>query len=485
MSESSLKNKAVKGTCWSGIDNVVQYGVKFLIGIVLARLLSPDDYGLIGIVAIFTAICETVIDGGFYTSLIRKKDATDNDYNTVFFINLFTAVILYSVLFAVSPWIAEFFGREELVWLTRVSSMSIIVGSFSLVQRARLTKRIDFKTQTKVTLIASVISGVIGINMAWVGFGVWALVAQSIIGRVLHTLLLTFYNRWLPRLSFSAASFNELFGFGWKMLASALLDTVWGQMNQVVVSTFYNPATLGQFTRSSQFAQLFSSNMTNVVQRVTYPVLSNIQDDKSRMVSAYRRIIRTSMFVSSVGMFFLAATAEPLLYCLIGPQWHEAAVYLPLICISGSTYPLQAVNLNMLQVIGRSDLFLSLEVVKKVIAIAPLAVGALVGILPMLYVGIVVAVISFFLNSHYSGRLIGYSSLMQVRDVAPSYGVALLTAASVYFLKYLSMSYWIILPCQMAVGLLVFIGICRMTKITEYQELKLMVMPIMKNNKTN
>jgi len=479
----TLKDKTVKGTFWSGIDNVVQYGVKFLIGIVLARLLSPDDYGLIGIVAIFTAICETVIDGGFYTSLIRKKDASDDDYNTVFFINLFAAVILYGVLFAASPWIAGFFLREELVWLTRVSSLSIIIGSFSLVQRARLTKRIDFKTQTKVTLVASVISGIIGISMAWVGFGVWALVAQSVFGRVMHTLLLTFYNRWLPRLRFSAASFYELFGYGWKMLASALLDTIWGQMSQVVVSKFYNPATLGQFTRSSQFAQLFSNNMTNVIQRVTYPVLSNIQDDKPRMVSAYRRIIRTSMFVSAVGMFFLGATAEPLLYCLIGPQWYEAALYLPLICISGSTYPLQAVNLNMLEVLGRSDLFLGLEVVKKTVAIAPLAIGALVGILPMLYVNILVAVISFFLNSHYSGRLIGYSSWMQVKDVAPSYGVALLTAASVYFLKYLSLSYWIILPCQMAVGLLVFIGICRMTKITEYQELKLMVMLIVKKNK--
>ena len=478
MLEGSLKDRTVKGTLWSGIDNVSQFGIKFVIGIILARLLSPDDYGLIGIIAIFTAVCETLIDGGFCSALIRKKNATDNDYNTMFIVNLSAAIFFYGILFVAAPWIAVFFERGELTWLIRIASLGLIIGAISLVQRVRLVKRIDFKSQTKVTLGASVTSGIVGITMALMDFGVWALVAQTIIGQTLRTLLLAYYNRWLPRFCFSLSSFHELFGFGWKMLASTLIDTVWNQLNQVVVGKFYSPATLGQYTRSCQFSSLFSSNLTSVVQRVTYPVLSNIQDDRTRLVSAYRRIIRINIFVSAVGMFFLGAIAVPLLYCLIGPKWQEAALYLPLICISGSTYPLHAINLNMLQVLGRSDLFLGLEVVKKVIAIAPLAVGALVGIMPMLYLNIVVTIVSFFLNSHYSGRLIGYSSWMQIKDIAPSYGIALITAVSVYFLKFIPVSYWIILPLQAVVGLLVFTNVCRKTDMEEYHEICSIVAPI-------
>ena len=355
MAEESLKNKTVKGVAWSSIDNVTQYGVSFVVSIVLARLLSPDDYGLIGIIAIFTAVCSTFIYAGFGTALIRKKDATDEDYNTVFLVNLVTSLFLYAVIYLCSPLIADFFKREELIALTRVSALGMIIGALALVQQTILTKRIDFKTQTKITFIASIVSGAVGIVMALVGFGVWALVYQGLVSGIVRTMLLWIYNKWIPNLRFSNKSFQELFGFGWKLMVSSLLDTVWKQLYQVVVGKFYNPATLGQYTRANGFSELFSSNLTSVVQRVTYPVLSNIQDEKERMVVAYRKIIKFTMFISSIAMFALGAVSEPLLYCLIGPKWHEAATYLPLICISASTYPIHALNLNMLQVQGRSD----------------------------------------------------------------------------------------------------------------------------------
>jgi O-antigen/teichoic acid export membrane protein len=263
-----------------------------------------------------------------------------------------------------------------------------------------------------------------------------------------------------------------LFGFGWKMMVSSLLDAVWKQLYQVVVGRFYSPATLGQYTRSKHFSELFSSNLTNVIQRVTYPVLSNIQDDKQRMVSAYRRIIKASMFITAISMFFLGAISEPLLYCLIGPKWHDAAIYLPLICISSSLYPLHAINLNMLQVQGRSDLFLGLEIVKKIIFLGPLFVGAFVGLLPMLYVNIAVNVMAYFLNSYYSGKFLGYTSWMQIKDIAPSYGVATIVALSVFSLSYLPISNWIILPLQLVVGLLVFLLVCETTRLEEYMELR-------------
>ena len=239
-----------------------------------------------------------------------------------------------------------------------------------------------------------------------------------------------------------------------------------------MVGKFYNPATLGQYTRGQHYAKLFSQNLTNVVQRVTYPVLSSIQDESERMVSAYRRLIRTSMFITAISLFALGAVSEPLLYCMIGPKWHEASTYLPFICIASTLYPLHAINLNMLQVQGRSDLFLGLEIIKKVIALAPLFIGAFVGIMPMLWTNIAVGIIAFFLNSYYSGRLIGYSSWMQLRDIAPSYLLATAIALSVYFLKNLPLSYWIILPLQVVVGTAVFFTLCKVFELSEYKEIR-------------
>lgn len=477
MAEQNLKDKTVKGVAWSGIDNVSQYAVSFVVSIVLARLLSPDDYGLLGIVTIFTAVCQMLINAGFTTALIRKKDATDDDYNTVFIVNLMMSLLLYAIIYLCSPLIADFFNRQELISLTRVSSLSMIIGALALVQQTRLTKRIDFKTQTKITFIASIASGAIGISMALLDYGVWALIAQQLSIQGIRTLLLWYYNKWTPMMRFSASSFHELFGFGWKIMASNLLDTIWKELYQVVVGKFYSSAALGQYTRAKQFSQLLSSNLTNVVQRVTYPVLSDIQDNNDRLISAYRRIIKTTMFVSAVGMFFLGAISEPLLYCLIGPKWHEAAMYMPLICISGSLYPLQSINLNMLQVQGRSDLFLVLEIARKFVAVVPLLVGIYIGILPMLYVNLIAGVFYFFLNSSYSGKLLGYSSWMQLKDVAPSLILATVVALSVYFLKYLPLNFWVILPLQLLLGAIVFFIACISTKMEEYQEIKDLLKP--------
>ena len=428
--------------------------------------------GLLGLVGIFTVVCTALVNGGFTTALIRKKNATDADFNTAFICNLGMSLLLYAVIFFCAPLIAAFFEREELTALVRVSSLGLIIGALGMVQQTRLTKRIDFKTQTKITMVATALSGAMGIGLAVAGFGVWALVVQQLASHALRTVQLYIYNRWLPQLHFSKDSFRNLFGFGWKMMVSALLDAVWKELYQVVVGKFYNPATLGQYTRGQHYAKLFSQNLTNVVQRVTYPVLSSIQDEPERMVSAYRRIIRTSMFITAVSLFALGAMSEPLIYCMIGPKWHEASTYLPFICIASTLYPLHAINLNMLQVQGRSDLFLGLEVIKKIIALAPLFIGAFVGIMPMLWTNIAVGIVAFFLNSYYSGRLIGYSSWMQLKDIAPSYALATVIALSVYFLKWLPLSYWVVLPLQIAMGAAVFFTVCKVFEPSEYKEIR-------------
>lgn len=475
MQQESLKKRTIKGVGWSAADAFLGQGVTFLVGLILARLLSPDEYGLIGICLIFTVVLNGIVESGFSNALIRKKEVTDDDYNTMFMTNMASSIVLYILLFWSAPLISDFFHRQELTALVRVTGLVLFANALSITQVTILTKKIDFKTKTKASLTSAVLSGVIGIAMAFTGYGVWALVAQQVARQLLYTVCLWMLNRWYPKFKFSVDSFRYMWGFGWKLLVSGLLNNIWNQLYQVVVGKFYSPATLGQYTRSNEYANIFSSNITSIIQRVSYPVLSEIQDDKHRMVEGYRKVIKMTMFVTAVCMISLGAVAEPMIYCLIGPKWHEAATFLPLICISMSLYPLHAINLNMLQVQGRSDIFLYLEIIKKVIAIAPISIGIFVGIYWMLVASIVVGFVAFFLNSYYTGKSLGYSSWRQLKDVAPSYGVAFAIALAVYFLKYLPLSYWVILPIQIVVGAIVGIVVSEFVHLEEYNEIKKML----------
>ena len=464
---------------WSAADAFLGQGVTFLVGIVLARLLSPDEYGLIGICLIFNTVLCGIVDSGFSTALIRKKDCTDEDYNTMFLTNLGISIVLYGLLFVSSPLVALFFGRQELTALIRATGLLLFFNALSITQVTILTKRIDFKTKTKASLISAILSGIVGIAMAYTGFGVWALVGQMLSKQLLYTLCLWVLNKWWPTLKFSASSFRYMWGFGWKLLVSGLLNNIWNQLYQVVVGKFYSPATLGQYTRSNEYASIFSSNLSSIIQRVSYPVLSEMQDDKHRMVEGYRRVIKMTMFITAICMISLGAVAEPLIYCLIGPQWHEAATYLPLICISMSLYPLHAINLNMLQVLGRSDIFLYLEIIKKIIGIIPICIGIFIDIYWMLVASILIGFVSLYLNSWYTGKALGYTFWKQIRDIAPAFGIAFTIAISVFFFKYLPISNWLILPIQIVVGVVVCIIACRKSQLEEYKEVLNIINPIL------
>lgn len=483
--EQTLRRKTIKGVGWSAADAFLGQGITFVVGVVLARLLSPEEYGLIGICLIFTTVLNGIVDSGFSNSLIRKKNATEADYNTMFITNLAISVVLYVLLFFSSPWIAVFFERAELVALVRAMGSILIINALSITQVTTLTKRLDFKTKTKASLISAVLSGVVGILMAYSGFGVWALVAQIISKQTLFTICLWIFNRWWPSLTFSKKSFRYMWGYGSKLMVSGLLDNVWKQLYQVVVGKFYTSSTLGQYTRAKEYANIFSANITSIVQRVSYPALSEIQDEKERMVAAYRKVIKVTMFVTCIFMISLGAVSEPMIYCLIGPKWHEAATYLPLICISMSLYPLHAINLNMLQIQGRSDIFLYLEIAKKIIGLIPISVGIFVDIYWMLVVSIFIGVISFFMNSYFTGKRLGYSSWMQLKDVAASYCIAFIVAGAMYSLKYLPISYWAVLPIQFSVGCVVCLCICEKLQLAEYVEIKRIVINVFKRLRRN
>ena len=479
----SLKKKTVRGTFWSAVESVSSQGVTFLVGLVLARLLTQHEYGLIGYIMILMAVFNSIVDSGFSNALIRKKDAGETDYSTAFIFNLVVSLVMVAAMILVAGPFSRFFHEPQLVPLVRVMSVIVVINALALIQRTRLVKNVDFKTQTKASLTSSIISGAVGLAMAFGGLGVWSLVGQQISRQLVNTVCLWILNRWKPSWQFSRSSFRELFGFGWKLLVSGLIDTIWREISQLVIGKFYSTSTLGQYTRGKQFSDIFSLNMTTVVQRVSYPVLSSIQDERERMKEGYRKIIRTTMLASFVLLFGLSAVAESLLTVLIGPQWQEAAHYLQILCFSACLYPLHAINLNMLQVQGRSDLFLKLEIVKKIIALGPLCLGIFIDIDWMLWGWVVSGIISYWLNSMYSGKLIGYSMWAQIRDILPSFSVAAVMCACVFALTLLDMPPVWMLLIQVCAGAVIVIGLSEAFRLPEYVEIKDTVFGILRRNK--
>ena len=479
----SLKNKTVKGVGWSFIDNLSSSGITFLVGLVLARLLTPSEYGIMAILTIFIAVSNSIVDSGFSNALIRKTDARRVDYNTVFLFNLLVSGLLYVVLFLAAPAISRFFKEPLLVEVMRVIGWVLVINALAIIPRTLFVKEVNFKTQTKVSLIASISSGVIGIGMALAGLGVWSLVGQQLSRQLLNTLFLWIYCTWRPAWEFSMQSFKELFGFGSKLLLSGLLDTGFKEIYSLVIGRCYTAAQLGQYTRANQFNQIFSSNLTTVIQRVSYPVLSSIQDESERLREAYRKVIKSTMLISFACMLGLAAVARPLILILIGEKWLPAVGFLQIICFNGMLYPLHAINLNILQVKGRSDLFLRLEIIKKIIAVGPLVLGVLFSIEYMLWGSVCTSLIAYFLNSYYSADLINYPTKEQIKDILPTFLVSFVTAAAMWSLTLLSFSNWLLLPLQCLLGIALAVFIYECLHLPEYVEVKQLAFSILRRKK--
>ena len=468
----SLRHKTIHGVGWSFIDNISNSGITFLVGLVLARLLTPEEYGIMAMIAIFIAISNSIIDSGFSNALIRKTRIERVDYNTVFYFNLTVSILIYVLLHLAAPAISVFFKEPVLLAVIRVIGWVLIINALAIIPRTQFVRNVDFKTQTKVSLISSISSGVIGIGMALGGMGVWSLVGQQLSRQFLNTLFLWVYSKWHPVWEFSTESFKELFGFGSKLLLSGLLNTIYKNIYYIVIGRFYTSAQLGQYTRAEQFNMIFSSNLTSVVQRVSYPVLSSIQEEPERLREAYRKVIKITMLITFACMLGLAAVAKPLILILIGEKWLPAVYFLQIICFSGMLYPLHAINLNILQVKGRSDLFLKLEIIKKTIAVFPILIGIFYGIEYMLWGSVLTSFIAYFLNSHYSADLIRYSTIEQIKDVLPVFAVSLTIAAVMWLFSLLDISVYIQLPIQIIVGLTLAFAVYERLRLPEYLEVK-------------
>ena len=469
----TLKEKTISGLTWSFIDNIAQKGITFIIGIVLARLLLPSEFGLIGMITIFIAISTSFIDSGFGTALIRKKECTDTDYSTVFYYNLAVGICFYGVIFLSAPAISRFFNEPQLTNLVQVLGVVLIIDSFTLIQKTILTKRIDFKLQTKISVIASIVSGVVGILMAYRGFGVWSLVMKQITQRSVNSLLLWLWNSWRPLMVFSKDSFIELFSFGYKLLISALINTLYRNIYLIIIGKYFSAQELGFYTRADQFKALPSQNIDQIVSRVSYPVLAQLQDDKVALKRNYQKLIKSIMFITFILMIGMAAVAEPMVITLIGEPWRPCIVYLQLLCFVGMMYPLHALNLNMLTVQGRSDLFLKLEIIKKIMAIPVIIIGVMFGIKAMILGMIVNTQIAYFLNSYWSGKFIDYGVLEQIRDIFPSFVLAVTMALIVGAIGWLlPLGYSVKLMVQIVSGAILVFVIAEITKIDTYLFMK-------------
>ena len=387
---------------------------------------------------------------------------------------------MYVLLYLASPAISRFFKEPQLIAITRVMGLLLLINAFGIIQRTLLVKRVDFKTQTKVSIIASLGSAVVGIGMALTGYGVWSLVGQQLSRQFLNTLFLWVFNSWRPILEFSKQSFQEMFSFGSKLLASGLINTIYQNIYYIIIGRFYSAAQLGQYTRAEQFNMVFSSNLTSIIQRVSYPVLSSIQDEPERLREAYRRVIKTTMLITFACMLGLAACAKPVILILIGEKWLTAVKYLQIICFSGMLYPLHAINLNILQVKGRSDLFLKLEIIKKILAVGPICLGIFLGIEFMLLGSVFNSFIAYYLNARYSKDMVNYSVLEQVKDILPTFAVSLFVAAVMWSLSLLTLSIYLQLTLQVVVGLSLAWLIYEKLNLEEYKELKGIALSILK-----
>lgn len=464
----SFGQKTASGFAWNLVETVANYGSLFVIGIILARLLSPAEFGVLGILTIFLSIFDSIVDCGFSNALIRKQKVQDIDYDTIFIFNIGISIILYVLFFLGSPLISGFFNDDTLTGYARVLGIVVIINAFSVVQRTILTRAINFKRQALVSIIATFLGGAVGITMAYLGYGVWSLVGQSIVKQLSTTLLFWVYGHWRPRFRFSYTAFREMFLFGWKVLVSGLISTIWAQIYTFVIGKVYSKEALGLYSRGQQFVHIFTINLTAMIRKVTYPALCSEQENEQRLIEVFRRVLKMIALLSWSGLFVLAAIAEPMVLTLLGEKWAGCVPYLQLLCFSGFTYSVNVMNLNMLQVKGRSDYFLYVEIISKVIGLAPLFVGIFVGIMEMLYCSIVVNLIMYLIGTWYCSRVINYSVSQQVKDMLPQILIPILLILFVYPVTYIGMGHFLTLILQLIIAAMMFFVLTRAISKEEY-----------------
>lgn len=470
----SVRSKLIHGVAWNFIEKILVKVASFAISVILARLLSPSDYGLMGMLAIFMSISSVFIEGGLAKALIQRQGCQDIDYSTAFVTNVFLSLVIYAVLFLTAPLIAEFYEEPILIPLTRVLALTIILGSFNIVQRAKLMANVDFKSLAQINVMSILVTGAIGIYMAYEGYGVWALVGQSIGSTLFLIIIFPFYSKWKPSLRFSKESFSHLFGFGSKLMITGVYSVIFNNIATFCIGKVYKSAELGYYTRGSQFSDLISFTVNDVLGTVTFPVLSELQNDTDRLVAVYRKSLFVTAMVIFPVMVLCALLAYPLVLLLLTEKWLPCVVLMQWLCLARMFTPLSALNMNILNAVGRSDLFMKLDFSKAPLTIIILAITIPMSVKAIVIGSFVDSFLCFFINAYLPGRMFGYGAWKQIKDWRYILLSIVLMSLVVWGFMQLVENAWLQILVGGSVGVLVYVACCYFFKVIDEDMLRLL-----------
>ena len=464
---------------WRFVERCGAQGVTFVVSIVLARLLEPSVYGTIALVTVFTTIMQVFVDSGMANALIQKKDADDLDFSTVFYFNLVVCITLYIVMFFCAPLIAGFYQMYELVPVIRVLSLILIISGVKNVQQAYVSRNMLFKRFFFATLGGTIGAAIVGIIMAYNGFGVWALVAQMLFNTLVDTIILWITVKWRPKKMFSFERLKTLFSYGWKLLASALIDTVYTDLRQLIIGKIYTKEDLGHYNQADKFPKVIVSNINSSIDSVLLPTLSKAQDDPTSVKSMTRRAIKTSSYIMMPLMVGLAVCAEQLVSLVLTDMWLPCVPYLRLFCFTYAFYPVHTANLNAIKAMGRSDLFLKLEIIKKIVGLIALVATMWISVMAMAYSLLATSVASQIINSWPNKKLMNYSYLEQLKDMLPQIILSVIMGILVYCIQFLGFNNVITLIIQFIFGTTFYFIISKIMHIESFVYILSMLKPIL------
>lgn len=456
----SVKKQLSRGVVWNFVEKTLTRGGQFIISVILARLLMPSDYGLIGMLGVFMALSGVFVEGGFTKALVQKKNCEDIDYSTAFVTNTAVSIIFYLILFFAAPWIARFYREPVLCNLTRVLALNFVLSSFNFVQRARLTGKMDFKSLAQIRVISVILGGVIGITMAYTGYGVWALVGQNLGSSLISIIVFPFYSKWKPSLRFSGESFRALFGFGSKLMITGIYSTILNNISTLIIGRTYNSTKLGYYNKAFGYASLISSLVYEILSNVTFPILSHLQDEKERMVFVYRKILYfTAMIVFPI-MILCTILTRPIVLIILTEKWLPCVVMMQWLFLAKMFTPLSALNMNILNAVGRSDLFMKLDFSKAPLVILMLIITIPISVKAICIGNFITSFICFFINAYLPGRMFGYGAFQQIKDWRFIILSLIIMAALVLLVTHFLDNVWLKLIVGGTVGVGSYIGCC-------------------------
>ena len=470
----SVRSKLLHGVAWNFTEKILVKAVSFVISIILARLLAPSDYGLTGMLAVFLSVSSVFIEGGLAKALIQRQDCQDIDYSTAFVTNVSMSLVIYAVLFFAAPLIADFYDEPLLVSLTRAMALTIVLGSFNIVQRAKLMANVDFKSLAQINVLSIIVTGAIGITMAYLGYGVWALVGQAIGSTLFLIFIFPFYSKWKPSLRFSKESFSRLFGFGSKLMITGVYSVIFNNIATICIGKAYKSQQLGYYTRASQFPDLISFTVNDVLGTVTFPVLSELQNDKDRLVAVYRKSLLATALVIFPVMVLCALLAYPLVLILLTEKWVPCVVLMQWLCLARIFMPLSALNMNILNAVGRSDLFMKLDFSKAPLTIIILAITIPISVEAIVIGSFVDSFLCFFINAYLPGRMFGYGAWQQLKDWKYIILSILLMSVAVYLFMLVVQNVWLQLFIGGTIGIVVYSACCYFFKVIDDDMLRLL-----------